>query len=78
MSHTRESVAAEELYEALLDYAAKGNTSPRVRTTLGGWVHFSAIRIVRFGRFTIGCASWPARYSVSPEFNKARSQRTKN
>ena len=54
MTETRESVAADELYNALLEYAEKGNASPRVRATLGGWscrVHIEAVDVPE-GRFT--------------------------
>ena len=45
MSETRESVGAGELYDALLEYAEKGNASPRARATLAAWscrVHIEA------------------------------------
>jgi hypothetical protein len=45
MSDTRESVGADELLEAMQDYAAKANTSPRVRKTLAAWtcrIHIEA------------------------------------
>lgn len=37
MSESRESVAVDELLEALEDYQAKANLSPRARKTLSGW-----------------------------------------
>jgi hypothetical protein len=45
MTQIRESVAADELFEALVEYAEKGNASPRARVTLAGWscrVHIAA------------------------------------
>jgi putative sterol carrier protein len=45
MSDTRESVGAGELFEALTEYAAKANVSPRVRKTLAAWscrIHIEA------------------------------------
>jgi putative sterol carrier protein len=45
MSDTRESVGADELLDALREYAAKANASPRVRKTLGTWtcrIHIQA------------------------------------
>jgi len=37
MSEVRETVGADELLDALAEYAAKANASPRVRRTLTGW-----------------------------------------
>jgi hypothetical protein len=34
---TRESVGADELFDALTEYATKAGASPRVSKTLGGW-----------------------------------------
>lgn len=33
----RESVGADELFDALREYAVRAGASPRVRKTLGGW-----------------------------------------
>jgi hypothetical protein len=37
MADERESVAADELREALVEYVEKANASPRVAKTLAGW-----------------------------------------
>ena len=45
MADEHESVAPDELAEALDDYVARANASPRVKKTLAGWtcrVHISA------------------------------------
>lgn len=45
MSEIRETVGADELLDALQEYAAKANVSPRVAKTLAGWtcrIHIEA------------------------------------
>jgi len=62
MSHTRESVGADELLDALLEYAAKANASPRVRRTLAGWtcrIHIEATD-TEAARFTLEVAGGQA------------------
>lgn len=66
MTDTRETVGADELLEALQEYAAKANASPRARKTLAGWT--CRIHIVATdtddARFTLevtgGAAASPA------------------
>ena len=58
MSHTRESVGADELLDALLEYAARANASSRVRRTLAGWtcrIHIEATD-TEDARFTLEVA----------------------
>jgi hypothetical protein len=66
MSEIRESVGADELLEALQEYAARANDSPRVRKTLAAWtcrIHIEATD-TQDARFTLevagGQASSPA------------------
>ncbi len=62
MSHTRESVGADELLDALLEYAARANASPRVRRTLAGWtcrIHIEATD-TEAARFTLEVAGGQA------------------
>ena len=45
MSEIRETVGADELLDALQEYVAKANSSPRVAKTLAGWtcrIHIEA------------------------------------
>ena len=45
MPEERESIPADELLDALGDYVARANASPRVQKTLAGWscrIHISA------------------------------------
>ena len=62
MSHTRESVGAGELLDALQEYAARANASPRVRRTLAGWtcrIHIQATD-TEAARFTLEVAGGQA------------------
>ncbi len=62
MSHTRESVGADELLEALQEYAARANVSPRVCRTLAGWtcrIHIEAADTCD-ARFTLEVAGGQA------------------
>jgi putative sterol carrier protein len=62
MSHTRESVGADELLDALLEYAARANASLRVRRTLAGWtcrIHIEATD-TEAARFTLDVAGGQA------------------
>jgi putative sterol carrier protein len=62
MSHTRESVGADELLDALLEYAARANASLRVRRTLAGWtcrIHIEATD-TEAARFTLEVAGGQA------------------
>lgn len=45
MNEPRESIGAEELHDALREYRAKAEASPRARTTLAAWscrIHIEA------------------------------------
>jgi hypothetical protein len=62
MSDTRESVGADELLEAMQEYTAKANASPRVRKTLGNWtcrIHIEATD-ADAARFTLQVAGGQA------------------
>ena len=48
MSESRETISAEELYEALTEYTDRANASPRARKTLANWtcrIHISAVDV---------------------------------
>ena len=58
MSSERESVGADELLEALREYAGKANASARVRKTLATWtcrIHIEATDVAD-ARFTLEVA----------------------
>jgi len=59
VSETRDTVGADELLDALQEYAAKGNASPRVAKTLAGWtcrIHIEATDVAD-ARFTLEVAA---------------------
>jgi putative sterol carrier protein len=58
MSEIRETVGADELLDALQEYAARANASPRARKTLAGWtcrIHIQATD-TQDARFTLEVA----------------------
>ena len=62
MSEVRESIGADELLDALQEYAAKANVSPRVAKTLAGWtcrIHIEATDTADT-RFTLEVAAGQA------------------
>jgi hypothetical protein len=62
MSEVRETVGAGELLDALQEYAARANASPRVRKTLAGWtcrIHIQATDTAD-ARFTLEVAGGQA------------------
>jgi hypothetical protein len=62
VTDTRESVGDDELLEAMQEYAAKANASPRVRRTLATWtclIHIVATD-AEHARFTLQVADGQA------------------